>query len=91
MPYTAGDLNITMEEIYLVAQYCLPVHGTVPRPLSSQYVYDNITLIQQPYDPRVAMNEQITIPWGPAWVTPEPQTHRWESRIHCPLRLVPWG
>ena len=60
--YTAGDLNITMEEIYLVAQYCLPVHGTVARPLSSQFVYDNITLLQQPYDPRVAMNEQITIP-----------------------------
>ena len=60
--YTAGNLNITMEEIYLVAQYCLPVHGTVPRPLSSQFVYDNITLLQQPYDPRVAMNEQITIP-----------------------------
>ena len=39
-----------------------PVHGTVPRPLSSQFVYDNITLIQQPYDPRVAMNKQITIP-----------------------------
>ena len=46
----ANGLKITVDELYLVCQYCLPVHGTVPRPLSSQFVYDNITLLQEPID-----------------------------------------
>ena len=58
----ANGLKITVDEIYLSCVYCLPVHGTVPRPLSSQFVYDNITLLQEPYDPAVPMNKQITIP-----------------------------
>jgi hypothetical protein len=58
----ANGLKITVDEIYLSCVYCLPVHGTVPRPLSSQFVYDNITLLQEPYDPGVPMNKQITIP-----------------------------
>ena len=64
VPYAAAanGLKITVDEIYLVAQYCLPVHGTVPRPLSSQYVYDNVTLLQEPFDPAVPMNKQVTIP-----------------------------
>ena len=59
---TGAPLVITMDEIYLVAQYCLPVHGTVPRPLSSQFVFDNIHLIQEPYDPAQPLNKQLTIP-----------------------------
>ena len=58
----ADGLKITVDELYLVCQYCLPVHGTVPRPLSSQFVYDNITLLQEPIDVTKPLLKQITIP-----------------------------
>eukprot|EP01049_Picozoa_sp_SAG25_P009502 SAG25_NODE_946_length_4635_cov_4.212963_3_plen_566_part_00 len=47
---TAGDdeLQIEMVECYLSLVMVLPVHGTVPRPLSTQFTYDNVHLITEP-------------------------------------------
>ena len=42
------ELSLSMIECYLSAVYVLPVHGTVPRPLSTQITYDNIHLITEP-------------------------------------------
>jgi hypothetical protein len=37
-----------MVECYLSLVMVLPVHGTVPRPLSTQFTYDNVHLITEP-------------------------------------------
>ena len=61
-----SDISITVSSIYLSATYALPVHGTVPRPISTQYAFDNITLLQEPYKvldaQTVTFNKQLTIP-----------------------------
>ena len=63
-PYNNSDpLEISMTECYLMAVYCLPQYGAVERPLSRQYTFDNITLIQTPLDTGAkSINKRITIP-----------------------------
>ena len=46
-----------------MATYALPVAGTVPRPLSSQYVFDHITLLTKQLDNATqTLTQQFTIP-----------------------------
>ena len=57
------ELEIDIKEVYLMATYALPVAGTVPRPLSSQYVFDHITLLTKQLDAGTTnLNSQFTIP-----------------------------
>eukprot|EP01043_Picozoa_sp_COSAG02_P042873 COSAG02_NODE_3682_length_6387_cov_7.078244_2_plen_262_part_00 len=61
----AGDaeLEIDVKEVYLMATYALPVVGTVPRPLSSQFVFDHITLLTKQLDNATTnLTQQFTIP-----------------------------
>jgi hypothetical protein len=63
---TTGDdeLQIEMVECYLSLVMVLPVHGTVPRPLSTQYTYDNVHLITEPIGGTTAAGfiKNLTIP-----------------------------
>eukprot|EP01046_Picozoa_sp_COSAG06_P009733 COSAG06_NODE_513_length_14851_cov_16.976478_14_plen_546_part_00 len=57
------ELEIDIKEVYLMATYALPVAGTVPRPLSSQYVFDHITLLTKQLDNTTkTLTQQFTIP-----------------------------
>jgi hypothetical protein len=57
------ELEIDIKEVYLMATYALPVAGTVPRPLSSQYVFDHITLLTKQLDNATqTLTQQFTIP-----------------------------
>ncbi len=60
------SLEIDIKEVYLMAtyMYALPVACTVPRPLSSQYVFDHITLLTKQLDAGTTnLNSQFdTIP-----------------------------
>ena len=59
-----NELKIDMVECYLSCVYVLPVHGTVPRPLSTQVTYDNIHLITEPIGGTSAsgFTKNLTIP-----------------------------
>jgi hypothetical protein len=59
-----GELEIEMVECYLSLVMVLPVHGTVPRPLSTQFTYDNVHLITEPIGGTTAAGfiKNLTIP-----------------------------
>ena len=59
----AHELEIDVKEVYLMATYALPVVGTVQRPLSSQYLFDHITLLTKTLDNATTnLTQQFTIP-----------------------------
>ena len=59
----AHELEIDVKEVYLMATYALPVVGTVERPLSTQYLFDHITLLTKQLDNGTqTLTQQFTIP-----------------------------
>ncbi len=59
----AGDAELVLEptEVYLMAYYALPVHGTVPRPMSIQIPFDAVTLLTENISAK-STTLQLTVP-----------------------------
>jgi hypothetical protein len=64
LPYDdAGDAELVLvpTEVYLMAYYALPVHGTVPRPMSIQRPFDAVTLLTENITAK-STTLQMTVP-----------------------------
>ena len=56
-----AELVCFPEEVYIMAYYALPVHGTVPRPMSIQIPFDSVTLLTENISSK-STTLQITVP-----------------------------
>ena len=64
LPYNdAGQAELVLvpTEVYLMAYYALPVHGTVPRPMSIQLPFDAVTLLTENITAK-STTLQMTVP-----------------------------
>ena len=56
-----AELVLVPTEVYLMAYYALPVHGTVPRPMSIQLPFDSVTLLKENISAK-STTLQLTVP-----------------------------
>jgi hypothetical protein len=56
-----AELVLEPTEVYLMAYYALPVHGTVPRPMSIQLPFDSVTLLTENISTK-STTLQLTVP-----------------------------